>query len=125
MKTRVVLHRNFGGFHLTTEMVDRMDSLGFPWQDFGLKDKPVPQYSDWCYLDKLDEFAFRSHPILIQTVEELQNEYKEVYTTWYEQRKQYIFALEIRDISLSLSIYDYRDGFETVCVEGHDILGYS
>lgn len=118
MKIKCVLHKSYGGFHLTTEIVDEMDSLGFDWKTIGLPSKPTAKYQgDGIYDGDTDEFSFRSNPLFVQAVENIQKKYENL--DWYERRRTYIFDLIIIEFEPRFEIEDYYDGKELLTCNGN------
>lgn len=116
MKNKVVLNRSYGGFTLCQELVDKMDDLGFDWKQLGHDQKPT----GYVYCELMDSFSFRSDPILIQSVQELQDIHNNA--TFGQKRKLEIFKLGIYDIPTTFTIRDYHDGYETLDFNGRDVL---
>jgi hypothetical protein len=120
MKIKCVLHKSYGGFHLTTEIVEEMDRLGFDWKTIGITDKPVSEtLGDSIYEGNTDEFSFRSNPIFVQAVENIQQKYADL--DWMANRKNYIFNLKIVEFTPSFHIEDYNDGHEKLMCNGREI----
>jgi hypothetical protein len=115
MKIRAVLHKNYGGFHLTDEIVDKMTAKGFEWGAI----PPNKSCGEYVHYHAMNEFSFRSNPIFIEVVLELQKENNKL--DWYEARKNYISGLSVVEVNLNVEVEDYHDGKERLTVNGREI----
>ena len=68
---KVVLHKSYGGFHLTPEIISEMDKNGFDWSKYG--EKKLAKNGN-NYSERFDDFDFRSDPIFVKSIENLKAE---------------------------------------------------
>jgi hypothetical protein len=128
----VVLHTNYGGFHVDTEMalwlmenkgwkiIEENNPLGnyygkeseFPinW----LKDSP----HDYFFNPNYSSLKFRTNPDLIECVKTLKELHKnDVYPM---SRERYIHSLKVVKIKIHASVEDYYDGKERINCWHHE-----
>lgn len=117
----VVLHTEFGGFHLTTEMVDRLKKRKCAWVS---KCHSTDGRHPYWYLPYDDDSnELRRDPDLVAVVEELTAEYDaacENIEGWKERtelRQSMLANLQVVQIRIVIEIEDH-DGRETVHVTG-------
>ena len=119
MKIKCVLHKRYGGFHLTTEIADEMDKLRFDWNLIGSPVKLTSRCEDgeiWEGVG-LDRFVFRSDPAFVKAVENIQYKYKDL--DFVEKQNLYIFNLKIVEFSPFFEIIDYKAGHEQLICNGN------
>lgn len=119
MKIKCVLHKSYGGFQLTNEIIRELDDLNFEWALFG--DKPDEASNDFIYTDYMNEFMFRSHPIFVQAVENLLKKLDAQNLYWLDRNKHYVSRLKIIEFNPSFEIVDYHDGHEKLYCNGREV----
>ena len=76
-------------------------------------------YGDTIYVKGMNEFEFRSNPILVETIEELKKEKESL--DWLDYRKEYVSNLSVCETDLNLEVVDYYDGKERLEFNGREI----
>lgn len=116
MKLKVVLHEDYGGFHLIQEIVNRMNYKGFDFSKFKLE---LYGSDDIIYFKDMDTFEFQSNPIFVATIKDLQEEKKSL--EWIDYRREYISKLKIHEVDLRFEVVNYYDGRERLELNGHEV----
>lgn len=120
---KVVLHKSFGGFHLTPEIIAEMDKNGFDWSKYGYE-KLAKNGNN--YSERFDDFDFRSDPIFVKSIENLKAELeKEAETKEHSFTfvyNNYLSKLKIVELNLRPRIEDYHDGIERITIGGYEIF---
>jgi hypothetical protein len=113
----VVIHTEYGGFHITKEMAEWLIKCG--WEVVpDTRDKTdcpfthlVKFGSNTYYHWNQDSIAFRTHPDLIACVQAIQKEQTGLKNN---RDRPYIYNLTIKKVRINLEIEDYDDGHERV-----------
>ena len=120
---KVVLHKSFGGFYLTPEIIAEMDKNGFDWGKYG--EKKLGRNGN-SYSERFNDFDFRSDPIFVKSIEDLkarlekEAETKEhSFTFIYDN---YLSKLKIVELNLRPQIEDYHDDIERITIGGREFL---
>jgi hypothetical protein len=116
---KVVLHKSYGGFHLTNEIVHELDNLRFDWNRFG--DRPEEFSENFIYTDYMDDFAFRSAPTFVLAIENLKKKLDDQNLSVQEIRTNYLYNLKIVEFNPKFEIVDKHDGIETLYCNGREV----
>jgi len=115
----IVVHTTYGGFHFSAEMaLWLMENYGWKVskneKDYMNKEFDlIETCGDYLYATKkYDDTEIRLNENLIECVKELQKIHKK--DSFNEKRQNFIWNLEIKKISIDLSIIDTYDGIEEV-----------
>lgn len=118
MKIDMVIHREFGGFSLTPEMVDRLRERDCSWIT---QCASTLGTSPRWYVDS--DHEFRRDPLFVEVVRELEARVKhegEALTSWQERRAleiQLLNGLRVVTVTIEIEVIDH-DGMESVRVIG-------
>jgi len=108
---KIVINSCYGGFGLSKQARDLLAERGFDPAIQSLKNDPESKYSFANYYGTTSEVEFRSHPLVIQVIEELGEKANGLNS------KLKIIELNIENI---IDIYNF-DGKEKILVNGREI----
>lgn len=122
---KIIIHDEWGGFHLTSEMVKMLKARGCKWADRCGGPHGGAYYLPSSEGDNYENF--RKDPIFVAVVEELTERYegettntKEKWIPWRkraELRRDLLANLKVVEVTVVLEIEDL-DGREKVRVTG-------
>lgn len=108
---KIVINNSYGGFGLSKQARDLLAKRGFEPAKKNLEEDPECKYSFGDYYESMSKLEFRSHPFVIQIVEELGEK--------ANGNCSFLKIIEF-DIPNMINIVDF-DGKEKILVNGQEI----
>jgi hypothetical protein len=130
LEKELVIHDNYGGFHLNKEMAIWLVE-NRNWITTNNHDKDLPlnyifyDNYDYFYRTGYDTIFFISQKDLCDCVKDIQNKYiQKKYSdsnSSFTDKYNYIFSLKVIKIKINVFIESYNDGHEKICCDYQEI----